>query len=263
MPSNWPPTHSASTGRNKFRSGDIPNSESPSLDSLSSYPELSRTFPQLYLEHSSNQKPPRAFPQNLPATSRNLCFFSATVFRIFKQPTWFPFAQKTQLRKSFARNLCWNFQNVLPGTYPTSNCPIAFRCRQLITSSTDSLIQITKIRRPGSACTVFFSYVASKICHKIQNPKSKIPKIQNPKSPKSKIQNPPNLGRWGHHIKICYITVQNPKSKIPKIQNPKSPNSKIQNPKSPKSKIQKPQDPKSKIRNPQIQNPKSPKFGAT
>lgn len=146
VPSNWPPTHSASTGRNKFRSGDIPNSESPSLDSLSSYPELSRTFPQLYLEHSSNQKPPRAFPQNLPATSRNLCFFSATVFRIFKQPTWFPFAQKTQLRKSFARNLCWNFQNVLPGTYPTSNCPIAFRCRQLITSSTDSLIQITKIR---------------------------------------------------------------------------------------------------------------------
>ena len=76
---------------------------------------------------------------------------------------------------------------------------------------------------------------------KIQNPKSKIPEIQNPKSPKSKIQNPKsprskiqnpqnlqnpkscakiqNLGRWGPHIKICYITIQNPKSKIPKIQN--------------------------------------------
>ena len=43
------------------------------------------------------------------------------------------------------------------------------------------------IRRPGSACTVFFSYVASKICHKIQNPKSKIPKLQNPKSKIHKI----------------------------------------------------------------------------
>ena len=60
---------------------------------------------------------------------------------------------------------------------------------------------------------------------KIQNPKSR---IQNPKSPRSKIQNPQNpkssakiqnLGRWGPHIKICYITIQNPKSKIPKIQN--------------------------------------------
>ena len=121
-----------------------------------------------------------------------------------------------------------------------------------------------EIRRPGSACTVFFSYVASKICHKIQNPKSPNSKIQNPQNPKSKIhkipklQNPPNLGRWGHHIKICYITVQNPKSKIPKIpkiQNPKSPKSKIpkiQNPKSeiPKSKIQNPPNPKSKIQNP-------------
>ena len=77
---------------------------------------------------------------------------------------------------------------------------------------------------------------------KIQNPKSprsKVqnpPKIQNPKSPKSKIQNPQdpkskipkiphpkssakiqNLGRWGPHIKNCYITIQNPRSKI---QNP-------------------------------------------
>ena len=62
-----------------------------------------------------------------------------------------------------------------------------------------------------------------------QNPTSKIPKIQNPKSPKSKIQNPQNpksktsakiqnLGRWGPHVKNCYITTQNPKSKIPKIR---------------------------------------------
>ena len=115
-----------------------------------------------------------------------------------------------------------------------------------------------KIRRPGSACTVFFSYVASKICHKIQNPKSPNSKIQNPQNPKSpkskipKIQNPPNLGRWGPHIKICYITVQNPKSKIPKIQNPKSP-------KSPRSKIQNPKSPNPKSKIPQIQNPKSPK----
>ena len=144
-----------------------------------------------------------------------------------------------------------------------------------------------QIRRPGSACTVFFSLC--RIQNLSQNPKSKIPKLQNPKSPKSKIQNPqnpkspkskiqnpPNLGRWGPHIKICYITVQNPKSKIPKIQNPKSPKSKFQNPqnpKSPRSKIQNPkspnpkskipqiQNPKSKI--PKIQNPKSPKFGAT
>ena len=49
---------------------------------------------------------------------------------------------------------------------------------------------------------------------KIQNPKSKIPKIQNPKS-SAKIQ---NLGRWGPHVKNCYITIQNPKSKIPKIR---------------------------------------------
>ena len=63
------------------------------------------------------------------------------------------------------------------------------------------------IRRPGSACTVFFSYVASKILSQgahpkspVQNPKSKIPKIQNPKSPK---------------------IPQNPK--IPKIQNPQNP----------------------------------------
>ena len=120
-----------------------------------------------------------------------------------------------------------------------------------------------EIRRPGSACTVFFflcriqnlSHNPKSKIPKLQNPKSKIPKIQKPKPPKSKIP------------------------KIPKIQNPKSPKfgaleashkdllhngpkSKIQNPqnpKSPKSKIQNPQDPKSKIRNPQIQNPKSPK----
>ena len=100
-----------------------------------------------------------------------------------------------------------------------------------------------KIRRPGSACTVFFSYVASKILSQgahpkspVQNPKSKIPKIpkiqnpQNPKSPKSpkskipKIQNPKpsaeiqNLGRWGPHVKNCFLMMQNPKSKIPKIR---------------------------------------------
>ena len=102
----------------------------------------------------------------------------------------------------------------------------------------------------------FFPFVESKICPKMQNPKSKIctkkdllhnvPKskvqnlkseIQNPKSkiqnPKSKIKNPeskirnpkskiqkPKIRR-GPHKKNCYITIQNPKSKIPKIR-PKS-----------------------------------------
>ena len=170
-----------------------------------------------------------------------------------------------------------------------------------------------QIRRPGSACTVFFSYVASKILSQgahpkspVQNPKSKIPKIQNPqnpKSPKSKIPKFQTL-----HIKICYIMFQkskiqnpqnpeNPKSKIPKIQNPKSPKSqkpkskipKIQNPNffcrilgildlgfwilgildfgfgipAPKSKIQTPQNPKSK-KSPKskIQNPQNPKSSA-
>ena len=154
-------------------------------------------------------------------------------------------------------------------------------------------VKLSTIRRPGSACTVFFSYVASKILSQgahpkspVQNPKSKIPKIQNPqnpKSPKSKIQT--------LHIKICYIMFQkskiqnpqnpeNPKSTIPKIQNPQNPKSKIQNPQNPKSKlfwpdfgdfgdfgfwgfwildsgpkIQNPNSPKSKIQNPQ--NPKS------
>ena len=117
-------------------------------------------------------------------------------------------------------------------------------------------VLILVIRRPGSACTVFF-FLCS-IQNLSQNPKSKIPKHQNPKSPKSKIpkiQNPPNLGRWGPHIKICYITVQNPKSKIPQIQNPKSKIPKIQNPPNPKSKIQNPPNPKSKI--PKIQNPRN------
>ena len=154
-----------------------------------------------------------------------------------------------------------------------------------------------QIRRPGSACTVFFSYVASKILSQgahpkspVQNPKSKIPKIQNPqnpKSPKSKIPKFQTL-----HIKICYIMFQkskiqnpqnpeNPKSKIPKIQNPKSPKS--QKPKSKIPKIQNPQNPKSKFflpdfgdfgfrildfgdfgfwiwdSGPKIQNPNSPK----
>ena len=47
-----------------------------------------------------------------------------------------------------------------------------------------------------------------------QNPKSKIPKIQNPKS-SAEIQ---NLGRWGPHVKNCFLMMQNPKSKIPKIR---------------------------------------------
>ena len=50
-----------------------------------------------------------------------------------------------------------------------------------------------------------------------QNPKSKIPKIQNPKSPKSSAEIQ-NLGRWGPHVKNCFIMIQNPKSKIPKIR---------------------------------------------
>ena len=112
------------------------------------------------------------------------------------------------------------------------------------------------IRRPGSACTVFF--FLCRIQNLSQNPKSKIPKLQNPKSPKSKIpkiQNPqkpksPKFGALGAAQKD--LLHNGPKSKIPKIQNPQNPKSKI-------PKIQNPQDPKSKIRNPQIQNPKSPK----
>ena len=114
------------------------------------------------------------------------------------------------------------------------------------------------IRRPGSACTVFFSYVASKFCHKIQNPKSpnikiqnpKSPKskIQNPKSPRSKIQNPPNpqnpqnpkscakiqnLGRWGPHISPKFGALGTSHKDL--LHN--GPKSKIQNPPNPKSKI--------------------------
>ena len=147
-----------------------------------------------------------------------------------------------------------------------------------------------EIRRPGSACTVFFSYVASKILSQLANPKSPVPqtpkisKIQNPRSPKSKIQNPkspkskipkfqnPYFAHKDllHNVpkiqnpkspksrKSRIQNPQNPKSKIPKIQNPKSPKSKIQNPKSPKSKILYPQLPKSKIQNPR----QNPKYGA-
>ena len=119
----------------------------------------------------------------------------------------------------------------------------------------------------------FVPNFAPKLFHppnlKIQNPKSPKSNIQNPQNPKSKIpktpkiQNSksPNLGRWGFHIKICYITVQNPRSKIPTIQNPTSPKSKIpkiQNPKSPRSKIRNPKFPNPKSKIPQIQNPKSP-----
>ena len=103
--------------------------------------------------------------------------------------------------------------------------------------------KMLQIRRPGSACTVILilcriQNMSAKTPPKIKNQKSKIrnPKseIQNPKfaqeelllhkAPKSKIRNPKskipakiqNLGRWGPHIKNCYITIQNPKSKIPK-----------------------------------------------
>jgi len=78
-----------------------------------------------------------------------------------------------------------------------------------------------KIRRPRSACTVFLSYVESKIWFKIQNPKSE---IQNPKSNirKSKIQNP----KFAHKDLLHNVPNFNPKSKI---RNPKS---KIRNPKS-------------------------------
>ena len=134
-----------------------------------------------------------------------------------------------------------------------------------ITSSTKYAI----IRRPGSACTVFFflcriQNLSQNPKSKIQNPqtpKSKIPKIQNPKSPKSpKIQNPKSPRSKIQNPKSPKSKIrnpQNPKSKIPKIQNPKSEIPKIQNPKSPRSKIQNPQNPKSEI--PKIQNPKSPK----
>ena len=111
-----------------------------------------------------------------------------------------------------------------------------------------------EIRRPGSACTVFFSYVASKILSQLANPKSpvrqtpKISKIQNPRSPKSKIQNhqnpkSPNSKIQTLHIKICYIMFQ--KSKNP--TSPKSRKSRIQNPQNPKSCIPNFQNPKFKI----------------
>ena len=136
-----------------------------------------------------------------------------------------------------------------------------------------------QIRRPGSACTVFFSYVASKILSQgahpkspVQNPKSKIPKIQNPQNPKSKIPKIPKSQNpnFAHKDLLHNVPkIQNPKSpksrksKIPKIQNPQNPKS--QNPKSPQSKIQNPQNqnpqnPKSKI--PKIQNPQNPKSSA-
>ena len=135
----------------------------------------------------------------------------------------------TKLYKTMVLDLAWEF---------------------LVETSWQSVLQI---RRPGSACTVFFSYVASKICHKIQNPKSPNSKIQNPQNPKS-----PKFGALGASHKD--LLHNGPKSKIPKIQNPKSPKSKIpkiQNPKSeiPKSKIQNPPNPKSKI--PKIQNPRN------
>ena len=88
--------------------------------------------------------------------------------------------------------------------------------RQLISSSNITgthLLILAESADPGRRAQSSSSYVESKICHKIQNPKSPRSKIQNPQNPKSsaKIQ---NLGRWGPHIKICYITIQN-------LQNPK------------------------------------------
>ena len=152
-----------------------------------------------------------------------------------------------------------------------------------------SSINLLKIRRPGSACTVFFFLCRiqnlsqnpkSKI-PKLQNPKSKIPKIQNPKSKIPKIQNPkspkspkskifrqnPKFGALGashkdllhNDPKSKIQNPQNPKSKIPKIQNPKSKIPKIQNPKSPRSKIQNPKSPHPESKIPEIHNPKSPK----
>ena len=127
-----------------------------------------------------------------------------------------------------------------------------------------SFPSIPKSADPGRRAQSSSSYVESKICHKIQNPKSPNSKIQNPKSkiPKiPKIQNPksPKFGALGASHKD--LLHNGPKSKIQNPQNPKSKIPKIQNPKSPKSKIQNPQDPKSKIRNPQIQiqNPQNPK----
>ena len=111
--------------------------------------------------------------------------------------------------------------------------------RQLISSSNITgthLLILAESADPGRRAQSSSSYVESKICHKIQNPKSpksKIPKttkIQNPKSPK--------CGALGASHKD--LLHNGPKSKIPKIQNP-------QNPKSPKSKIQNPKSPKSKI----------------
>ena len=89
------------------------------------------------------------------------------------------------------------------------------------------------IRRPGSACTVFFSYVASKILSQFPNPKSPVPqtpkisKIQNPQNPKSKIPKIPKIQNPNFAHKDLLHNVpkiqnpQNPKSNIPKIQNPK------------------------------------------
>ena len=125
-----------------------------------------------------------------------------------------------------------------------------------------------QIRRPGSACTVFFCYVASKILSQGAHPKSP---VQNPKS-KSKIpkfQNPNFAHKDLLHNVPKIQNPKSPKSRKSKIQNPQNPKSKLFWPDfgdfefwipAPKSKIQTPQNPKSKI--PKIQNPKSPKSSA-
>ena len=106
------------------------------------------------------------------------------------------------------------------GTKPISCDPLSFQ---------------KEIRRPGSACTVFF--FLCRIQNLSQNQKSKIPKLQNPKSKIPKIQNPqnrqnpksPKFGALGASHKD--LLHNGPKSNI---QNPQNPKSKI--PKIPKSK---------------------------
>ena len=90
--------------------------------------------------------------------------------------------------------------------------------------------KIPKIQNPSFFGRNFGDLGILDLGFRPQNPKSKLPKIQNPKSPKSKIpkiQNPQNpkssaeiqnLGRWGPHVKNCFLMMQNPKSKIPKIR---------------------------------------------
>ena len=130
----------------------------------------------------------------------------------------------------------WSHEGAIPSRDMASGFPKKHRAefpKDALKKNRKAMPNTKEIRRPRSACTVFLSYVESKI----SNPKSPVPKLQKspkskiPKIQKSKIPKIQNL-----HIKICYIMFQNPKSKIPKIQNPQNLKSKIQKP-SPKSKI--------------------------